>query len=54
MWGDRDVLFSRADQDGLLASIPGARLQVYPEIGHCPNWECPERVAADLMAFMQQ
>ena len=53
LWGDRDALFSRADQDALLAAIPGATLRVYPEIGHCPNWECPEEVAHDLMAFIQ-
>jgi non-heme chloroperoxidase len=27
---------------------------VYPETGHSPNWERPERVAADLDAFMRQ
>jgi pimeloyl-ACP methyl ester carboxylesterase len=26
LWGDHDALFSRQDQDGLLASIPGSRL----------------------------
>jgi pimeloyl-ACP methyl ester carboxylesterase len=25
-----------------------------PETGHCPYWERPERVAADLDAFMQE
>jgi pimeloyl-ACP methyl ester carboxylesterase len=28
------------------------RLQTYREVGHCPNWECPDRVAADLVAFL--
>jgi len=27
---------------------------VYPATGHSPNWERPERVAADLDAFMGQ
>jgi non-heme chloroperoxidase len=52
LWGDHDAIFSRTDQDGLLAGIPGSRLNVYPETGHCPNWERPEKVAADLSAFM--
>jgi non-heme chloroperoxidase len=51
MWGDRDALFSREDQDRLLAAIRGAQLTIYVETGHCPNWERPERVAADLAAF---
>ncbi|RPI52497.1 MAG: alpha/beta hydrolase [Acidobacteria bacterium] len=54
LWGDRDALFSRADQDQLVAAIPNARLRIYPEIGHCPNWECPSLVAADLRAFMAE
>lgn len=33
---------------------PGARLIVYPETGHCPNWERPQRVADDLNAYMRQ
>ena len=53
MWGDHDALFNRADQDALLTAIPGATLRVYREIGHCPNWECPEEVARDLVAFIQ-
>jgi pimeloyl-ACP methyl ester carboxylesterase len=28
--------------------------EFYPEIGHCPNWECPGDVAADIVAFMSE
>jgi non-heme chloroperoxidase len=52
MWGERDELFSRQDQDRLVTAIPNARLRIYPETGHCPNWERPEQVAADLDAVM--
>ena len=54
LWGDRDALFSRDDQDRLAAAIPGAALRVYPEIGHCPNWECPDDLADDLGALMMK
>jgi pimeloyl-ACP methyl ester carboxylesterase len=54
IWGERDALFPRQDQDYLAGAIPGARLQSYPDIGHCPNWESPDRVAADLQTFLQQ
>jgi pimeloyl-ACP methyl ester carboxylesterase len=54
LWGDRDALFPRADQDRLAAVIPRARLRVYPDTGHCPNWEIPAQVAADVDAFMRQ
>jgi non-heme chloroperoxidase len=54
IWGDHDVLFPRDDQDRVVRSIKGARLIVYDETGHCPNWERPERVAADLSAFLRE
>jgi pimeloyl-ACP methyl ester carboxylesterase len=53
VWGERDALFSREEQDRLAAAIPGARLTTYPETGHCPNWERPERLATDLDAFLR-
>ena len=53
LWGERDAYFSRADQDALVAAIPNARLQVYGETGHCPQWERPEQVARDLSAFIR-
>lgn len=52
IWGEHDALFPRADQDRVLAAIPNAELKVYGETGHCPNWERPERVAADLQVFL--
>jgi non-heme chloroperoxidase len=53
IWGEKDALFPREDQDRLMGAIRGARLTIYPETGHCPNWERPEQVAADLQAFLQ-
>jgi non-heme chloroperoxidase len=53
IWGDRDSLFPRDDQDALVSAIAGARLITYQDTGHCPNWERPERVAADLQAFLR-
>ncbi len=52
LWGDHDALFSRAEQDLFLASVPSARLKVYEETGHCPNWEQPDDVAADIASFI--
>ena len=54
IWGEQDALFPREEQDRLVAAIPDARLLVYPETGHCPNWERPERVAKDLDAFLRK
>jgi pimeloyl-ACP methyl ester carboxylesterase len=54
LWGERDALFPREDQHRLAEVIPRARLKIYADTGHCPNWERPEQVVADLDAFMQE
>ncbi|HXV92154.1 MAG TPA: alpha/beta hydrolase [Pseudonocardia sp.] len=52
VWGEHDGLFDREQQDRLVRRIPGARLVVHPDAGHCPNWERPGRVADDIEAFL--
>lgn len=54
LWGDHDALFGRAEQDRFLAAVPQARLEIYDETGHCPNWERPEDVAADIASFARR
>jgi pimeloyl-ACP methyl ester carboxylesterase len=53
IWGERDALFPGEDQERLAAVVPGAMLTVYKDTGHCPNWERPERVAADILEFLE-
>lgn len=52
IWGDRDALLTRAEQDALAAALPDSRLLVYRETGHSPHWERPERFVRDLEAFI--
>jgi non-heme chloroperoxidase len=51
LWGDRDAMLGRADQDALVNALPKARLEIYEGTGHAPHWEQPERVARDIIAF---
>jgi pimeloyl-ACP methyl ester carboxylesterase len=51
--GVHDELFSVAEQRAVAAAIPGARLTLYPDAGHCPHWEYPDRVVADIDSFMR-
>jgi non-heme chloroperoxidase len=53
VWGDQDAFCTRGDQDDLAATIAGAQLVIYPGSGHSPQWEEPERFAADLAAFCE-
>jgi non-heme chloroperoxidase len=54
IWGEWDRWLPREEEDHLGAVIPEARVVVYAATGHSPNWERPERVAADLDAFMRE
>jgi len=53
IWGEQDGVFSRQDQQQLLAAISGADLRSYAEVGHAPHWEAPHKVAGDLLDFLQ-
>ena len=53
LWGEQDAYFPRVEQYQLVAAIPHARLLVYPETGHSPQWERPEQVARDISAFIR-
>jgi non-heme chloroperoxidase len=53
LWGAHDGLFTAQDEQHQLAgAIPTARLRVYPDAGHSPNWEWPERIAQELTSFL--
>jgi pimeloyl-ACP methyl ester carboxylesterase len=54
IWGEKDFIFGAGDRAGLSALLPDARVIVYPDYGHNPFWENPERVAADIDAFLAQ
>jgi pimeloyl-ACP methyl ester carboxylesterase len=39
LWGDRETIFLRTEQDSLLSAIPNAVFKIYAEAGHSPHWE---------------
>ncbi|PXY35749.1 alpha/beta fold hydrolase [Prauserella flavalba] len=51
LWGERDALLGREDQERLVAATPGARLVTYPDAGHLLAWDAPAALAADATAF---
>jgi pimeloyl-ACP methyl ester carboxylesterase len=54
VWGDQDAFVPESDQDLLLATIAGSRLETYRRVGHAVHWEEPARFAADLVAFVER
>lgn len=53
LWGERDrwILPKYAAQ--FAAKLPQAEVILYPELGHLPMEEAPERTAADARRFLQ-
>jgi pimeloyl-ACP methyl ester carboxylesterase len=53
LWGEKDSIFHRDDQEILLRNVPQASLKAYPETGHALHWERPQRFTADLLTFIR-
>ncbi len=51
VWGDRDRLVFHRGAQHVLDAVPGARLELLPGIGHCPQVEAPGRFTELLAEF---
>ena len=45
VWGDRDRMVYASGAERVLAAVPGARLELIEDCGHCPQIERPELIA---------
>lgn len=52
LWGEADPLIELAAGKNFAAAIPGARLKVYPHVGHLPQIEVPAASVHDVAAFL--
>ncbi|MCR4394440.1 MAG: alpha/beta hydrolase [Dehalococcoidales bacterium] len=52
IWGEKDSIISRSEQEIMQKKIRGSRLVIYPDTGHVLYWEEPERVALDIKTFI--
>ncbi len=53
VWGDQDNRASREDQSTLASAVAGARLVVYPGVGHAVHREAPEHLATDIESLVK-
>jgi len=53
LWGESDPLIEPAAAAKFAAAIPGAKLIIYPKVGHLPQIEIPQRSAADVAEFLK-
>jgi pimeloyl-ACP methyl ester carboxylesterase/tetratricopeptide (TPR) repeat protein len=52
LWGDKETICPRSEQDLLVSGLRNSTLKVYTDTGHALHWERPERFAKDLQAFI--
>ncbi|MBS0559871.1 MAG: alpha/beta fold hydrolase, partial [Proteobacteria bacterium] len=51
-WGAQDRMIPVANAQDYLGSIAGSRLVTFPDLGHVPQEEAPERSLAPVRAFL--
>ncbi|HWS63067.1 MAG TPA: alpha/beta hydrolase [Steroidobacteraceae bacterium] len=51
--GQNDVLIEPASAGKFAAAIPGAKVVLYPNVGHLPQIEIPQRSSADVAEFLK-
>jgi pimeloyl-ACP methyl ester carboxylesterase len=47
------VLIEPASAHKFAAAIPGSKVIIYPQVGHLPQIEIPQRSAADVAEFLR-
>lgn len=53
LWGSADGFFDKTIQDVLLEAIQGEEFITYDNIGHNIHWEIPEKMAQDVIRFIE-
>lgn len=51
VWGDSDRMVYASGAERILREVPGSRLEVIPNCGHCPQVEAPAELARLLDGF---
>lgn len=52
LWGDKDTLMPRREQEAFVRMFPNVVFKVYRETGHALHWERPDEFVRDLVAFV--
>ena len=52
IWGEKDIMVPADHSDKFIAAMPNAGLKIYKNTGHVPQEETPEKLAADIRAFL--
>lgn len=53
LWGEKDVIIEPDSAKKFADAIPGSKLILYPDAGHLPQVDIPDRSAGDVAAFLK-
>jgi pimeloyl-ACP methyl ester carboxylesterase len=53
LFGGKDALFTRKDNEEMMSWLPHAKVKVLPKLGHSLPEEDPEAVAAEIVGFLR-
>lgn len=54
LWGENDRLLYHRGAQRVLESVPGSRLELWKDIGHCPQVEAPARFTELLLEYSDE
>jgi pimeloyl-ACP methyl ester carboxylesterase len=54
VWGDSDRMVYASGAERVLREVPGSRLEVIEDCGHCPQIEAPERLVGLIEDFASE
>lgn len=52
LWGAKDEMAPQSDQDAIKKYLPKATWIEIPDVGHCTQWEAPEKTANYILKFL--
>ncbi len=52
LWGAKDEMTPQSDQDAIKKYLPQATWISIPDVGHCTQWEVPEKTANYVLKFL--
>ena len=53
LWGEKDNVISVENVKRFQQDIKGSRAEIYPNVGHVPMEEIPEKVAQSILSFVR-
>jgi pimeloyl-ACP methyl ester carboxylesterase len=54
LWGEKDAMIPVSNGQDYLAALPRAKLVTFPDLGHVPHEEAPEKSLVPVLEFLAE